>query len=95
VKGQDDSYLSAERERLVAEYANGEVAFAPDIENIKAAKWRLALSLTVQVKMDSCILECELHALERAPPISWQTQGRCELLFSSAYPTVSTRVRPP
>src|ERR1700693_4185335 len=67
VKAQDDSYVSAERERLVAESANGEVAFAPDIENIKAAKWCLALSLTVQVKMDSCVLECELHALERLP----------------------------
>ena len=70
-KAQDDLYLSGERERLVAESAYGEVAFAPDIENIKAAKWRLALSLTVQVKMDSCILECELHALERVP-----TKGR-------------------
>jgi hypothetical protein len=67
VKAQDDSYRSTERERLIAQSANGEVALSPDIENIKAAKWRLALSLAVQAKMDSCVLECELHALERVP----------------------------
>jgi hypothetical protein len=37
------------------------------MENFKGAKWRLASSLAVQAPMDSCVLESELHAVERVP----------------------------
>jgi hypothetical protein len=43
---------------------------APAFRRLRSSA-RLALSLAVQVKMDSCVLECELHALERL-----STKGR-------------------
>jgi predicted RecB family nuclease len=61
----------SETRRLVAESPDDEVVISPDIKNFKAAKWRLAFSLAVQAQMDSCVLESELHALERVP-----TEGR-------------------
>ena len=67
LKAQNDSYRTTERERLVAESANDEVALSSDRENTKSGRWRLAPGLAVQVKMDSCVLETELHAVERVP----------------------------
>jgi len=67
LKPQNDSYRATETARLVAESPSDEVALLPDMENVKAAKWRLASSLAVQAQMDSCVLESELHALERVP----------------------------
>jgi len=67
VKAQNDSYRVSETQRLVTEFPNNEVALSPDMTNLKAAKWRLASSLAVQVQMDSCALQSELHALERVP----------------------------
>src|SRR6516164_5853157 len=67
VKAQNASYRLSATRRLVAEFPNNEVALSPDMKNFKAAKWRLASSLAVQAQMDSCALESELHALERAP----------------------------
>ena len=64
VKAQNDSYRVSETRRLVAEFPNNEVALSPDMKNLKAAKWRLASSLAVQVQMDSCALQSELHAVE-------------------------------
>ena len=37
------------------------------MENVMAAKWRLASSLAVQAQTDCCVLESELHAMERVP----------------------------
>jgi predicted RecB family nuclease len=71
VKAQNDSYRVSETRRLVAEFPNNEVALSPDMKNFKAAKWRLASSLTVHAQMDSCALESELHALERVPAEGW------------------------
>jgi predicted RecB family nuclease len=67
VNAQNDSYRATAKARLIAESPNDEVALSPDMENPKAAKWRLAVSVTVQAHMDSCVLESELHAIERVP----------------------------
>ena len=67
VKAQNDSYRTTETERLIAEFANNEVARSPAMESVMAAKWRLASSLAVQAQTDCCVLESELHAIERVP----------------------------
>ena len=67
VKTQNDSYRTIGTERLLAEFPKDEVVLSPDIENVKGAKWRLGSSLAVQTQMDSCVLESELHAVERMP----------------------------
>ena len=67
VKAQNDSYRLTGTPRLAAEFLNDEVVLSPDIVNFKAAKWRLASSLAVQAQMDCCVLESEIHALERMP----------------------------
>ena len=67
LKAQNDSYRTTEREQLAAESANDEVALLSDRENTKSGNWCLAPGLAVQVKMDSCVLESELHAAQRVP----------------------------
>ncbi len=52
---------------MLAEFPKDEVVLSPDIENVKGARWRLATSLAVRAQMDSGVLECELHAVERVP----------------------------
>ena len=66
-KMQNKSYRTTETARLVAESPNDKVVLSPAMENVKAATWRLASSLEVQAHMDSCVLESELHAVERVP----------------------------
>ena len=67
VKTQKDSYRTIGTERLLAEFPKDEVVLSPDIENFKGARWRLASSFAVRAQMDSCVLESELHAVERVP----------------------------
>jgi hypothetical protein len=67
VKAQNDFYQMSETRRLVAESPDEEVVISPDMKDLKDAKWRLAFSLAVQAQMNSCVLESELHALERVP----------------------------
>jgi predicted RecB family nuclease len=67
VKAQIAAYRETGTARLVAASPQDEVALSPDMENVKAATWRLASSLAVQAEMDSCTLESELHAVERVP----------------------------
>ena len=67
VKAQNDSYRTTETERLLAGSPNDEVVLSPDMGNVKAEKWRLASGLAVQAQMDSCVLESNLHAVERMP----------------------------
>ena len=55
------------KRKLAAESANDEVALSSDRENTKSGRWSLAHSLAVQVKMDSCVLESELHAVQHVP----------------------------
>jgi predicted RecB family nuclease len=67
VKTQKDSYRTTGTERLLAGFPKDEVVLSPDIENVKGGRWRVASSLAVQAQMDSCVLESELHAVERVP----------------------------
>jgi CRISPR/Cas system-associated exonuclease Cas4 (RecB family) len=67
VKTQNDSYRVSETRRLLAGSPKDEVVLSPDKENVEGAKWRLASSFAVQARMDSCVLESELHAVERVP----------------------------
>ncbi len=67
VKEQNDAYRTTEIVRLTEQFANNEVAHAPAMENITAAKWRLASSVTARAQMNSWVLESELHAMERVP----------------------------
>jgi hypothetical protein len=66
-KAQDASYRAAEIERLLSETVKGEVAVSPSLENLKAAKWRLAVNLIPHARMNACVLESEVHAVERSP----------------------------
>ena len=67
VQAQNASYRETGTARLLAASPQDEVACSPDMENIKAATWRLASSLAVLAEMDSCAVESELHAVERVP----------------------------
>jgi len=67
VKAQNDSYRTTGTERLLAESPKDEVVLSPDMENVKGAKWRLASGLAVLAQMNFCVLESELHAVERVP----------------------------
>src|SRR6516164_1566523 len=67
VKSQSGSYHVTEIELLLSETPKGEVAVSPPLENLKAAKWRLATNLAMHARMNPYVLESELHALERAP----------------------------
>ena len=63
LQAQNDSYRTTEREQLAAESVNDEVALSSHRENSKSSGG----SLAVQVKMHSCVLDSELHAVERVP----------------------------
>jgi len=65
VKTQTDSYREAETTRMVADLPDSEVDRSPSAENTKSATWRLATGMTVQAEMGACVLESELHAVER------------------------------
>ena len=65
VKTQTDSYRVAETTRMVADLPDSEVDQSPSVENTKSATWRLATGMAVQAEMGACVLESELHAVER------------------------------
>jgi hypothetical protein len=67
VKSQNGSYHATEIERLLSETPKNEVAVSPPPENLKSAQWRLATNLTARARMNTCALESEVHAVERAP----------------------------
>ncbi|MGH9326547.1 MAG: hypothetical protein ACRD2B_07675 [Terriglobia bacterium] len=67
VKSQNGSYRATEIERLLSETPKDEAAVSPPLENLKAAKWRLAANLAAHAQMNSHVLESEVHAVERVP----------------------------
>jgi predicted RecB family nuclease len=67
VKEQNASYRATETERLVAKLANDEVAPSPAMKDAQSANWRLATRLALELKLDDCILETEIHAVEHTP----------------------------
>ena len=40
---------------------------SPPPENLQAAKWQVAANLAVHARMNTCVLDSEVHAVERAP----------------------------
>jgi len=67
VKTRDESYVANQAARLVGESSNGEVAVSPELESLKSAKWQLATNIALQGQVNSCAVECCLHAVERIP----------------------------
>src|SRR6266581_3864303 len=67
VQTQNESFRATATERLLLEIPKDESVLWPPAENLKAAKWRLAANVVVQVQMNSCVLESKIHALERVP----------------------------
>ena len=67
VKTQTDSYREAETTRMVADFPDSEVDRSPSAENTKSTTWRLATGMAVEAEMGACVLESELHAVERVP----------------------------
>ena len=67
VREQNLAYREIEAARLIAAMPPDEVSLIPHLENAKAATWRLACSLAVQTKMESDIVESEIHMVERLP----------------------------
>jgi len=67
VKTHTDSCREAETTRMVADLPDSEVDRSPSAENTKSATWRLATGMAMQAEMGACVLESELHAVERVP----------------------------
>jgi predicted RecB family nuclease len=67
VKSQNESYRTIEIERLRSETPKTDVAVSPPPENLKAAPWRLSVNLSARTRMNACVLESEVHAVERVP----------------------------
>jgi len=67
VKTQTDSYREAETTRMAADFPDSEVDRSRSAENAKSATWRLATGMAMQAEMGACVLESELHAVERVP----------------------------
>jgi hypothetical protein len=68
VRSQNESYRPANATRLLESLPDNERAVAPPAtENLKTAKWRLA----VNVPTETVILESCLHAVERLPAEGW------------------------
>ncbi len=67
VKTQNDIFRETEIKRLVNQRSDDKIAFSPSIAGIQAAKWQIAFNLSVQAKMDNCVLETICHAMERVP----------------------------
>ena len=59
------SYYATELDRVLSETSKGEVAVSPPAENLNAAKWRLAANLAMHTRIDTYLLDSELHAVER------------------------------
>jgi len=67
LKAQNKHYRAVETQRLVAESPAGQIATSPDPENLKTAKWRLAVGVMARAQTDSSVVESEVHAVERIP----------------------------
>ena len=67
VKSQGENYRVNETARLVGGSSNGEVAMSPQAATLKAAKWRLATTLVIELPASVCTVESSLHAVERTP----------------------------
>ena len=64
---QNSFYRATNTEQLVARSATHEIALSPTTGNFELEKWRIATSLTIQAQLNNCVLESELHGMERVP----------------------------
>jgi predicted RecB family nuclease len=67
VKAQNYSYRAAEVARLVAASPRNEIVLSPDLTDVNAALWRLAINLVTAAQLDSNVLESEIHAVQLVP----------------------------
>ncbi|MFN0075403.1 MAG: IS66 family transposase [Prosthecobacter sp.] len=68
-----ESYGITATARLVGDSPSEEVATSPDLATMKTAKWRLATCLAARAQIETCVLESDLHAVER---VSAAVQGK-------------------
>ena len=66
VRVQADSYRAAGVERLSRDTPQGESLTSPSFDDLKQAKWRLALDVLAGTET----LETRIHAVERVPPVA-------------------------
>jgi predicted RecB family nuclease len=66
VTSQNGSYRATELDRLLSEIPKGAVVVSPPPENLMGTRWRLAANLAVHARMNTYVLDSELHAVERA-----------------------------
>lgn len=78
VKSQNASYRVTTTERLLLDTSITESALSPPVENLKADKWGLASSLVVQAQMNSCVIESNIHAMEKGHS---ESQGKLTKLI--------------
>src|ERR1039458_3864714 len=67
VKAQNESYRKTATERLMAKTSKQHVSISPLAQDLKAAKWLLATGCAVEAQLDYCLLETQIHAVERIP----------------------------
>lgn len=67
VNSQNETYRATEIDRHLSETPKDESVVSPPTENLKAAQWRLAVSLTGRTQISDCELETQIHAVERLP----------------------------
>jgi predicted RecB family nuclease len=67
MESQNGSYRATEIKQLLSASPTGEAEVSPPPEDLKVAKWRLAANLAANARMNSCLLESEVHAVERVP----------------------------
>jgi predicted RecB family nuclease len=67
VKSKNETYRTAAVEKLRAKTSESQISHVRTMEDLKATNWRLAVDIVAQSKLDSCLLESHLPAVERIP----------------------------
>ncbi len=62
---QNHSYRATQTEQLIARSSIHELELSPATGNLEVEKWRIATSLIVQAQINNCVLESDLHGMER------------------------------
>lgn len=65
LKTQSHSYRATGTELLAALSSNNEFALSPSLCNLESEKWRAASGILLQTQTGNCILESELHVVDR------------------------------
>src|SRR5260370_566354 len=67
LRSQNESYRATATQRLLSGIPKDDASLLPPAENLKTARWPLAAGLVVQARMNSCVVESELHIVQRTP----------------------------